>query len=73
MNYILDKKSYSSKDIAQMLGVHHQTIRRYLHKGLIKGFKLNPTDRGEYRVYQESLAEFLRGTGASVEIKLNDL
>lgn len=69
MNYILDKKSYSVKEIAEMLGLHHQTIRRYLYKGLIKGFKLNPTAKGEYRIYQESLAEFLRGTGASVEVK----
>ena len=53
----MDTKPYlTPKEIALLLGVHEETIRRYLRTGELPAIKL----RGVYRVKREGFEEFLR-------------
>ena len=53
----MDTKPYlTPKEIALLLGVHEETIRRYLRTGELPAIKL----RGVYRVKREDFEEFLR-------------
>lgn len=46
---------------ARDLGVHRDTVRTYLEKGYLEGFRL---PSGRWRVYAESLERLRRESGA---------
>ncbi|MFN8482969.1 MAG: helix-turn-helix domain-containing protein [Anaerolineae bacterium] len=53
----MDSQEYlTPKEVAQLLKVHEETIRRYLRSGELPAVKL----RGVYRVKREDLDEFLK-------------
>jgi len=47
----------SSKEVAKILNVHINTIRRWSDKGFIKCYKIGP--RGDRKFSRESLEAFL--------------
>ncbi|MFN8474897.1 MAG: helix-turn-helix domain-containing protein [Anaerolineae bacterium] len=53
----MDSTEYlTPKEIAQLLKLHEETIRRYLRSGELPAIKLG----GVYRVKREDLEEFLK-------------
>ena len=50
-------KTYTSTEIAEVLRVDAETIRRYLLAGKIKGIKIGNT----WRVTEEEFQKFMRG------------
>lgn len=51
------QKNYSALKVAQICGVVNQTAINWIKAGLLKAFK---TPGGQYRVYPEDLAAFMR-------------
>jgi excisionase family DNA binding protein len=50
----------SIKEAAQRLGVDEDTVRNWMKRGWLKGFKLSPGRTSRVRVYVESIEEFER-------------
>ncbi len=48
----------TASDVAHMLNVHINTLRRWSDKGIIKMYRIGP--RGDRRFRQEDIASFLR-------------
>jgi len=50
-------KLYTPKEVAELLGVDIATVRGWIKKGKLEGFKVG----GRYKVEGEALLEFLKG------------
>lgn len=48
----------TASDVARMLNVHINTLRRWSNKGIIKMYRIGP--RGDRRFRKEDIASFLR-------------
>lgn len=46
------------REVARILHVHPNTLRRWSDKGLLKAFRI--TERGDRRYMREDIAQFLR-------------
>lgn len=57
----MDDKLFTIEDIADKLGVHSKTIRRYLYSGKIGGQKIG----SQWRISQKSLDSFLKSGESS--------
>ena len=55
------EKFYKLSDIAKMLDVSVQTIRREIHRGNLKAGKTSDTENAPFRVSQSDLDEYLAG------------
>lgn len=55
------EKFYKLSDIAKMLDVSVQTIRREIHRGNLKAGKTSDTGNAPFRVSQSDLDEYLAG------------
>jgi excisionase family DNA binding protein len=44
-------------DVAQLLGLHINTVRRWSNKGILKSYRINP--RGDRRFRREDVDDFL--------------
>jgi len=54
----LDSKvMLTTRDVAQLLGLHPNTVRRWSKKGIIKSYCISP--RGDRRFQREAVAGFL--------------
>ncbi len=47
------------REVARILHVHPNTLRRWSDKGLLKAFRI--TERGDRRYMRQDVAHFLRG------------
>lgn len=58
-------KLLSTKEVANILGLHEQVIRRYIRKGILPAIKLER----KYRIDEKDLSNWLeeRKTGAKRE------
>ena len=63
------KKVCSALEVARLCGVVNQTAINWIKAGHLKAFK---TPGGQYRVYPENLAEFMRGRKMQVPQELLD-
>lgn len=50
-------KVYTIKEVAELLGVNAQTIRRAIHAGKLKAKKTS--ENGVYRITENSLNEYI--------------
>ena len=50
-------KLFTVEEIAQLLKLNPETIRRYIKKGILKAVKLER----QYRIKEEDLSNFLKG------------
>lgn len=48
----------TTSDVARLLNVHINTLRRWSNKGIIKMYRIGP--RGDRRFRQKDIASFLR-------------
>lgn len=55
----MDKPFYTVQEVADLLGLHVKTVRRYVHEGLVASTRLGK----RYRISRESLASF---TGTAI-------
>jgi excisionase family DNA binding protein len=44
-------------DVAQLLNIHNNTVRRWSDRGVIKAYRIN--DRGDRRFKREEIVRFL--------------
>jgi excisionase family DNA binding protein len=51
-------KTYTVKEVADILKLNQETIRRYLRNGKLKGINHNG---GNWRITHESLEKYLKG------------
>lgn len=51
----LDKQFYTIQETADLLGVHHQTIRNWIRQGTLKAAKLGT----HWRISAEEIARFV--------------
>lgn len=51
----------TARELARLLNVHINTVRRWSDRGLLKAYRIGP--RGDRRFSKESIAEFLAGQG----------
>jgi excisionase family DNA binding protein len=54
------KKLYTATELAKMLNVHINTVRRWSNKGFIKVYRVGP--RGDRRFEREDILRFLDNT-----------
>ena len=54
----MKKKAFTTSDIAQISHHSRETIKRWLEKGEIKGYRVGPS--GHWRVLPKDLASFLK-------------
>ena len=47
--------------VAKMIGVHHNSVRRWVEDGSLKGYRAG--DFKNWRVYREDLDEFCKRSG----------
>ena len=52
-----DSAMLTAGDVARLLNVHMNTVRRWTNKGILKVYRLGP--RGDRRFRQEDIAIFL--------------
>ena len=52
------KVMLTPSDVAQLLGVHRNTVRRWSKKGILKSYRISP--RGDRRFRQEDVDGFLK-------------
>lgn len=50
------------KQVADMLGLHTNTVYRYIHRGQLKAFRLGTAN---YRISKEDLESFIKGAGSA--------
>lgn len=51
----------TARELARLLNVHINTVRRWSDRGLLKAYRIGP--RGDRRFSKESIAEFLASHG----------
>ncbi len=56
----MKKEAYSSSDIARLCHYNRETVKRWLEKGQLKGYRVG---RGHWRVTPEDLVKFLEENG----------
>jgi excisionase family DNA binding protein len=54
------ERPYTVPEVAKLLRLHEQTIRDYLRKGLLKGYRPGGTKAG-WRIPASELERFARG------------
>jgi len=64
----------TTSDVARLLNVHINTVRRWSNQGILKGYRVG--SRGDRRFRQEDITHFLSreakiGKGIKVEPSLN--
>lgn len=47
----------TSSDVARLLNVHINTVRRWSNRGLLKSYRIGP--RGDRRFHQQDISTFL--------------
>jgi len=52
------KVMLTTRDVAQLLGVHNNTVRRWSNKGILKSYRIS--SRGDRRFRREDLDSFLK-------------
>ena len=55
------KLMLTAGDVAQLLGVHTNTVRRWSQKGILKAYRVGP--RGDRRFRREDIDGFLKEEG----------
>jgi excisionase family DNA binding protein len=58
----LNRPFYTVPEVAELLGMHPETIRRALREGRLKGIKLGGR-KSHYRIPAEALERFIREEG----------
>jgi excisionase family DNA binding protein len=48
----------TATEVAQLLNVHINTVRRWSNRGIIRAYRIGP--RGDRRFWREDIAGFLR-------------
>jgi excisionase family DNA binding protein len=48
----------TATEVAQLLNVHINTVRRWSNRGIIRAYRIGP--RGDRRFWKEDIASFLR-------------
>jgi len=62
----LSKVMLTTADVAHLLGLHPNTVRRWSTKGVLKSYRISP--RGDKRFKREDIDDFLKG-GESASAK----
>lgn len=60
--------TYTTGDIAKIIGVNFRTVIRWIQRGELKGYKL--PGRGDHRVTQDDLLEFMQEHDIPVPVAL---
>jgi len=55
-------KYLSVQDVAKLLRVHEETVRRWIYKGQIPAVRLGKNRRAPYRIKREDVDNFLEST-----------
>lgn len=54
------KVMLTTRDVAHLLGVHNNTVRRWSNKGILKSYRIS--SRGDRRFKREDVDDFLQET-----------
>lgn len=57
----MDRRVFTLKEAAQILGVHVDSVRRSIKAGKIKGIQL--VKAGNWKITREEIERFMRGEG----------
>jgi excisionase family DNA binding protein len=60
------KLIFTIGDVSQLLGVHHNTVRRWSEKGILKSYRVGP--RRDRRFRLEDVEDFLNKGAQKVQI-----
>ena len=55
-------KLYTANEVAEILNVHPETVRRYIREGLLEAKVLGKRDRPQYRISEAQLRRYIEGT-----------
>lgn len=61
------EKYFSPAEVAEILGMNEQTIRKWLRQGVLRGVKCRASSRrrnAPWRVPESAIAEFMEGQAA---------
>ena len=65
--YNNSKSMFTTRELARLLNVHINTVRRWSDQGLLKSYRLGP--RGDRRFSREDLVDFLGSSVSGQEVK----
>jgi excisionase family DNA binding protein len=57
---MLEKTVYSVDEVADIIGVHPETIRRAIRTGRLKAFRVGGSQRAPFHVTREELERFMQ-------------
>ena len=63
----MEKGYYTSSEIAQFCHYNRETVKRWLEKGQLKGYRVG---RGHWRVLRRDLFQFLKENGIPVPVEI---
>jgi excisionase family DNA binding protein len=66
----MKERVYSSSDIAKLCHYNRETVKRWLEKGQLKGYRVG---RGHWRVTPQDLAKFLEENGIPFQPQLKSI
>jgi excisionase family DNA binding protein len=66
----MKKEAYSSSEIARLCHYNRETVKRWLEKGQLKGYRVG---RGHWRVTPQDLAKFLEENGIPFQPALKSI
>ena len=66
----MEKGVYSSSEIARLCHYNRETVKRWLEKGQLKGYRVG---RGHWRVLPRDLAQFLEENGIPFKPQLKSI
>lgn len=58
-------KTYSSEEVAPILKIHVDTVRRFIREGRLKAVNIATAQRPKYVITEDALMEFLERNAAT--------
>jgi len=65
MTKVNESTMLTAADLARLLHVHINTVRRWSNRGMLKAYRIGP--RGDRRFRKEDVALFIAGNGGFIQ------
>ena len=55
--------TYTIKEVARIIQVHQETVRRWIRSGYLNAFKIDSRPQGRYRITRQELERVMKEGG----------
>ena len=57
---MIEKTCYTTSEVAEILGVHADTVREWIREGRLEAFRPSGKKKGRYRIHKLDIPTFAR-------------